>query len=90
MSLFSVLTTAANLPSLIFYQSPQTLVLSCQIALPLFLQLLLPSLDFPPNSGLEQLMEVCGVHRVYSRKPKLTLVTILKTGLISRKCKRTE
>jgi len=35
-------------------------------------------------------MTVCGVYKVFSRKPKLILITILKIELICRKPKRTE
>jgi len=39
---------------------------------------------------LGQLMKACKVYRVCSRKPKITLTTILRIGLTSRKPKRIE
>ena len=48
------------------------------------------STDFITKLLLEQLTKVHRVHGVGSRKPKIILVTILETELISRKPKRIE
>ena len=48
------------------------------------------STDFITNLLLEQLTKVHKVHGVSSKKPKIILVTILETELISRKPKRIE